>query len=371
MKVLLVLGPAEVAGIQRHVAAFVPTLVRRNDVTVVFLFEDGPAARQIREAGATVYVLGGRNGHSVKMGVGFARLLRRVRPEVVHFHETHLVPLVVCRVLGVKAIVATEHCSLANTRALWKTRVLYRLLGGLGARMTAVSSATLDAVADLGGFRGVRDRVVWNCVDIDRLGAAERLTARRNLGLPADAEIVGAVGRLAAQKGWDLFLDVCERAAEARPRLIFVVAGAGPEEDRLRERIAKSKLADGLRFLGFQANGAEVICALDVFILTSLHEELPTTLLESFAVGTPVAGVIPDGGVRELLGLPGAEMACGLREERDAVALAADVIELLGDGGLRERRVKAGRRLVEEHFSGAATARDYVGVYERCCGQNA
>lgn len=363
VRILLVLGPADVAGIQRHVTAFLPVLVRRHEVTVAFLLGAGPAADQMRATGADVRVLEGRSGHDLRAGVSFLKLLRDFRPDVVHFHETHVLALLSCVLSGVRSIVATEHCSLAHSSTPLRARVLFSLLSAAGARLTAVSGSTLAAAAELGGFTGERVGVVWNCVEMNGVPKDGVSGLRAELRVPKEAELVGAVGRLSQQKDWGLFIEVSREVSRRRPAAFFVIVGGGPEAERVRAGVRASGIEERFRVLGARANGADFIAMFDAFLMTSVHEEMPTTLLEALARETPVAGTVPAGGVREVLELPGAAEACRLITSRDPRSIADHVISLLEDQSVARKCAESGRALAKRYFSAESTAAAYEAIY--------
>ena len=89
---------------------------------------------------------------------------------------------------------------------------------------------------------------------------------------------------------------------------------------------------------------------MDVFVLTSKYEQLPTTLLEAFALHVPVAGFLPEGGTSEVLALAQGREAALLNKERDCRKAADAVIRLLSDNALYDNLVREGDRIVHEYF---------------------
>jgi glycosyltransferase involved in cell wall biosynthesis len=154
-----------------------------------------------------------------------------------------------------------------------------------------------------------------------------RAAARRALGLPLGAELVGNAGRLIPDKRFDVFLDSAALIARRRASARFVIAGDGPERGPLQARAAALGLAGRLRWLGWQADLEPFYRALDVLLFNAEHEALPTTPLEAMAHGLPVVASLRRGGLDEVMTGAG----CGLLLDRhDPPRLARLCCAVLG-----------------------------------------
>ena len=172
-------------------------------------------------------------------------------------------------------------------------------------------------------------------------------TLRRELGIPADAPVVGAVARLVRQKR----LDRLVRALAALPAHVHcVVTGEGEERDALERLAAGLGVADRLHLAGFRRDVGDVLDALDLFVVCSDREGMANAMLEAMAFGVPVVSTRvsgadealepdPDGGVPgEIVGFSADDLAAALRR-------------LLADAAARRAMGQAGRRRVAERFS--------------------
>ncbi len=182
------------------------------------------------------------------------------------------------------------------------------------------------ADAELGSM-GVRaDRVRrWDRgVDTSRFDPALRDSA----GLPGEVSVLYA-GRITREKGVDLLADAFLLAHERDPRLHLVLAGGGPEEPLLRER-----LGDRASFLGWLEGSdlARAYASADVFLFPSATDTFGQVILEAQASGLPVVAVAK-GGPLSLI----EHRATGLLRPPDAAALADAVLELAGSPLLRTR----------------------------------
>jgi glycosyltransferase involved in cell wall biosynthesis/predicted metal-dependent phosphoesterase TrpH len=161
-------------------------------------------------------------------------------------------------------------------------------------------------------------------VDIRRFDPRKRVAGL----LPGEVNVLYA-GRLTSEKGVDLLAESFQAAHAVDPRLHLVLAGGGPEESRLRER-----LGDDATFLGWLEGDelARVYASADIFLFASTTDTFGQVILEAQASGLPVVAVA-EGGPTGLI----SDGETGVLRPASAEALAAAVVELAGNRLLRER----------------------------------
>jgi glycosyltransferase involved in cell wall biosynthesis len=140
--------------------------------------------------------------------------------------------------------------------------------------------------------------MIPNGIDVEEFhpsGTSAKEDARKAWGIPADAFVIGGVGRLVPQKNFDLFLEVAALVAASRPEVLFVIAGTGPLEGELKGKAVRLGLSDRVRFLGHVANRTGLYHALDVLMMPSEFEGTPMVLLEAMASGLPIIASAVDG----------------------------------------------------------------------------
>ena len=207
------------------------------------------------------------------------------------------------------------------------------------ARRVVVPSAYLRAIALGWGLSADRTSVVPNPAP-EVPDHPTRDDARAALGVRGFA--LGTAGRLTAQKALDDTLEALSRVPGAQ----LLVLGDGPERERLERQAESLGIADRVRFLG--AGSRDDVLALfravDVALVTSAWENLPHTLLEALAAGTPVVatavGGIPEIVVHEDNGL--------LVPPGDVDAIAGAIERMAGDADLRARLAARAAASVEE-----------------------
>jgi glycosyltransferase involved in cell wall biosynthesis len=168
---------------------------------------------------------------------------------------------------------------------------------------------------------------------------------RRELGIPLEARVVGAVARLARQKRFDRLL----RALATLPDDVHcLLAGEGGERPAIEALTAELGLGSRVHFAGFRRDVADLLGALDVYVVCSDREGMSNAMLEAMASGLPVVSTRVSGADEAL-----APFADGSRPgevvERDD-ELAPALRRLLDDPAARRAMGEAGRRRIAERF---------------------
>jgi glycosyltransferase involved in cell wall biosynthesis len=193
-----------------------------------------------------------------------------------------------------------------------------------------------------------------NCVLLENAIDAEDYTRRQptaeakaRFGFPTAGFLIGAAGRLAAEKAFDLLIRsvhaLVARGLDAR----LVILGEGGERAGLERLAAELGIADRVTLPGWQADVRGYFEAMDVFALSSRREGLPNVLLEAMALEVPVVATRVNGVPRVVQdGRNGFLVEAG-----DAAGLTTALRGLLTNPGLRELFRAAGRRTVETRYS--------------------
>lgn len=306
--------------------------------------------------------------HDLVATVRLWRAMRAGRYDVVHTHSSKagILGRVAARLAGVPVIVHTVHGWSFNNHQPRLVRALYVGLEKLCARFTdaliVVGTPNRDEGLALGVGRRAQYHLIRSGIEIEayRDVRVTREEARRRLGLPEDAFVIGSVGRLTEQKApLDLlaaFLPVA--AAHSRARLVFV--GDGPQRDELEAAVARAGLASRVHLLGLRLDVPEVLRAFDVFALASHWEGLPRVFPQAMAAGLPIVATLVDGAPDAIgQGENGWLVAVG-----DMPAMAGRLQALAADPATARRMGAAGRARVDE-FSARRMVDALEGLYER------
>jgi len=301
------------------------------------------------------------------------RLFRRLKPDIVHTHNPKpgLYGRVAARAAGVPGIVNTVHGLYASPEDRMARRALVYAL----ERAASLCSGA-ELVQNPEDFRvlarlGVpRHKLVLlgNGVDLQRFHPAAdeqaRREARADLGVDADAVVVGTVARLVWQKGFHELFEAAERLRDTHPDVVFVVVG-GSDADKA-DAISSAQLAEATRrgrivFAGSRDHMEHVYPGFDLFVLPSHREGFPRSAMEAAACGLPVVAT-DIRGCRQVVSHGQSGLLVPLH---DPARLAAAIEEVVRDPALRREMGSAGRRKAEAEFDDRIVVTKSLQAYER------
>jgi glycosyltransferase involved in cell wall biosynthesis len=239
------------------------------------------------------------------------------------------------------------------------------------ALLTGCSPELVDRVCAL-GFPAGRSRVIPYGVDVAAFSPdpARRGIWRERLGIPADAQVLLGVGRMATKKGFHVLLEALPALLATHPDLHVILAGGGDRLGEFRQRA--TAWPRRIHFPGGVAHDAlpDLYRAADLFVLPAVHDRagnvdgLPNVILEAMATGLPVVSTAISGIPLAVLdGTTGR-----LVREGDAVALAAALDELLADPGRAAALGALGRERAVAELTWDAVAGRYRAAYLEALG---
>jgi glycosyltransferase involved in cell wall biosynthesis len=282
------------------------------------------------------------------------RLMRRERPQIVHTHtaKAGFVGRIAARFAGVPVVLHTFHGHVFHGYfSPVKTR-LFLLMEQLGARLSTriitISPRLREEIAAYGVTNAANIAVIPLGFDLDPFARQPRGTGdfRRSIGVTAEANLVGAVGRLVPIKNIPLLLQATSIARRQDPQFHLVIVGDGELRQELGAQAEALGLADTITFAGWRRDLPNVYADLDVVVISSDNEGTPASLIEAMATGCPVVatkvGGVPDlitDGVTGLLVPPG-----------DPMALADTLLALFREPEqTRQMAERAQRQVLERH----------------------
>ncbi|MEV6533347.1 glycosyltransferase [Streptomyces sp. NPDC051639] len=269
------------------------------DCDVVTLTNPGAVADGLADDGVRVVDLAMNGNRDLAALPRLTKLIHGGRYDLVHTHlyRACVYGRIAARLAGVKAVVATEHSlgdsQMEGRRLSAGVRALYLASERLGRSTVAVSPTVADRLRRW-GVPGPRIEVVPNGIDVDRFrfDPVLRERTRRRLGLPADAYVVGGVGRLAPGKRFDVLI---RALAQLPPDHWLVLVGGGTEESVLRRTAQRAGVADRVLFTGERPTGGlpgadlpSLTAAMDVLASPSAEEAFGLAVVEAMAAGLPV-----------------------------------------------------------------------------------
>ena len=203
---------------------------------------------------------------------------------------------------------------------------------------------------------------VPNAIDTSEYRRLDSIAAaKERYGLDPQRMIVGAIGRLSREKGFHILIQALKSLAADLPDVELWIIGEGSEIEPLRRLAAELDLADRVKIRGYEPEIAELLHAMDVFVLSSSREGLPNVLLEAMALELPVLAS-KVAGVPRLI----EDRHNGLLVEPNSVSdLAEGLALLISDSKLRESIGKAARRTVVESYGFERRMEAILSIYDR------
>lgn len=330
-------------------------------VTVLCLERKGTLAGTLEELGITVLSLVKPAGlQMAAMRRALRPLLAKLRPDVVHSHQVGVLFYVApaARAVGVPVVVHTEHGKHFGDRA--KIRWLGRFAAWHSDRYFCVSRDIAEAVMRKKITSRRKVAVVPNGIDTAKFGSGgDAATVRREFDIPADAPVIGTVGRLAEIKRQDLLIRAFAKLVAQMPAAHLLLVGEGPLRNDLEHLAAGLGVSGRVRFAGYREDRERLYHAMNVFTLTSRSEGMPLSVLEAWAAGVPVVAACV-GGLPELIDDDVTGVLVG---GADPQQWASELRGMLRDPERSQRIVTAGRRRVEERHSLLSMQRHYESHY--------
>ncbi len=289
-----------------------------------------------------------------------SRVVRRLKPDIVHAHDPHGVAmaalaLAMSTASPAPALVASRRVDFhlkTNSLSRWKHRQVDCFI------------CASDAIRKMLLSDGVPpDRAVTahEGIDVDHVLAAPAVNVHEALWLPHQAPLIGNVAALVPHKGQRYLIEAAHLVVQEVPDARFVIFGEGELREHLERLVHERHLEKHVLLPGFRTDILGCIKGCDLFALSSVTEGLGTSLLDAMACSKAIvatrAGGIPEvveDGVSGLLVPP-----------RDAPALAQAIVALLTDEQRRHRMAAAGFARVGERFTVERMVAETVSVYER------
>lgn len=285
-------------------------------------------------------------------------LLRR--PLIVHCHlfGSNWIAKPLATLLGTRVRVNHDQCNdgLRHDKPL--LRYLDAATNFLSSHICAVSASTRDFLVERERVNPGRVSLVYNGIDLERFKP-------RGPRVKGEAFVVAGVGRLHPQKNFALFLDVAAELLKRGLPMRFMIAGTGPEDEKLRKRAASLGIGKQVQFLGHVKDPASVYAASDVLLMTSKFEGTPLTILEAMASRLPIVAPRLDG-IAEIL-KDGVDAL--LIDSTEPARYADAVATIYRDPELAKRMTEEAERNVRQNFSAESMARAVEGIYERCLAE--
>ena len=335
----------------------------RGHRAVLVAHPDGVLAKRASEGHDLIRLA---PAHEVDFAAGFrfSRVLRDLKPDLVHAHDPHAVSMAAMALSTMKAssrplLVAARRVDFhlkQNAFSRWK----YKLVD-----LMICSSDVILAMAIQDGIAADRGVTVHEGIDVERIESMPAADAHKELWLPPHAPLVGNIAALVPHKGQRFLVEAAPRVVRAMPDTIVLVFGEGPLRQPLQQQIKTLGLESYVRLVGFRPDVLALLKSFDVFVMSSITEGLGTSILDAMAASRPVvataAGGIPEAVEHGVTGL--------VVPPQHPAELADAILALLKDPELRARMGAAGLARARERFTADRMVDATIAAYEAAAGR--
>lgn len=346
------------------------------DVTLASGLDQGPEGELLSRARTTTHLIEvpalTRSVSPLSDARAFGalyRLIRRGRYHIVHTHSSKAGVLGrwAAKAAGTPVIVHTLHSMVFHPYQPFLVNRTWRLVKRACAPATDHYISVADAMTDLAVDAGIAERsrftTIYSGMELEWFLEArvDGRAVRAELGIPADALVVGKIARLFPLKGHNELMDAAPAVVARQPDVRFLLVGDGVLHDGLRRRARDAGISENFVFAGLTPRERipAMLSAMDVLVHTSLREGLARVLPQALAMGVPCVAFDLDGAPEVVIdGETGF-----LTRPGDEVGLADAIVRLLKDPELRSRMGAAGRRFVDPRWRVETMVDDIAQLY--------
>jgi len=358
VRIALIIPTLDRSGAEKQLTLLATRLPRGEFTPHVFgLTRGGPFEAELAAAGVPVTIIGKHWKFDPGAWRRLRRALRQFRPDVIHtwlFAASAYARLAQPRPRP--RVIVSERCvdSWKSGWQLWLDR-------NLAARTDRVVGNS-QSVVDFYRHQGIPAEklcCIPNGVEIPSTAAIDCTAMLHQLGFPEDAFVIGSIGRLAVQKRVRDIIWAVETLRQIRPQIRLVIAGDGPERERLEEFTHSIGCHDHVRFVGHREDAAAWLPLFDAFVLASSFEGQSNSLMEAMAASRAV--IVTD--IPPNLELVTPEETGLVVKTGDSVGIMQQLRRLIDEPELKERLGMAARARMERNFSIDAMVERYAALY--------
>lgn len=355
MRIVEVIDSLRPGGAERMTLDLASALQGRGHVVrLVCLRTSGDWGKLAAEMGIEVAAIEKPEGFSIAALHRMVGLFRRWQPDVVHTHNplVHHYGSLAAKLSGDASVVSTLHGINNISLKPGLRECIYRLMSPFTDQVIAVCGSAYEHFSQSTMIPSYKLARIDNGVPLEPF-----------LNIPVTRSsgefVFGSVGRLVPMKDQSSLIDAFSMIANEHPHSRLEILGDGPLRPVLEQKIAALNLKDRVRLRGYSADVAGFLRGIHTFVLSSVTEGLPLSVLEAMAGGLPIVAT-DVGGMSELV----LKAGCGWLCPPSAPERLAKMLQQAIESGDRERLGTRGRKFVQERYSVSHMTEQYERLFQ-------
>lgn len=331
----------------------------------VILLKKGWLYDQLSQDDIKITIISSQRSWDLSFLYRLIKSCRQQKIDVIHSHFTgaNLYASLAGSILRIPVVVTFHNELILPWWSCSYSKFKHFLIRNFASRIVMVAEFMKKDYVNIAKYPPNKLLTIYNGIDLDRDKVDIDSTAlRKELGLRDDDLLVGHVANLRPPKGHEYLIRAAKLICEILPNVKFLLVGEDNRENLkgdIEKQIYDLNLNENVKLLGYRADVPELLRLIDVFVLPSISEGHPLSVIEAMAASRPIVATNV-GGLPEIVedGLNGY-----LVKSENPSALAEKILVLLKNKNLREQMGKMGRKTVEENFSIKTMIDNYQNLY--------
>lgn len=366
INILHLIYSLEVGGAEKVVRHYAD-IMRKDHIfnpIVCVIRKRGPIAEEITSLGVRVVDI--RSSHMFGSMLKLIKLILEEDIKIIHAHNPvpNIIGVPAGILTGMRKVIRTEHNIFYDGRVSKFYPILNVLLGLYNYRIIAVSDMVRGSHLKKDPFSKKKYITIYNGIKAHLNGAGDKSHYYHTFGIQEGSKVVGIIASFTKQKGHQYFIEMAEILAGEFNRLSFIIIGGGPLRPEIERMIKAKGLNSRMTMAGIRNDIPALLEFMDIFVLSSLWEGFPMTIIEAMAAGKPI--VVTDvGGNREAIvnGVTGY-----LVPPADPKALANAIRRMLTNESLAKSLGMEARRKFEKEFLAEKMVEKTREIYKAALG---
>jgi glycosyltransferase involved in cell wall biosynthesis len=358
-KILFVIDNIEFGGGERGFAQLINGLPEdRYEISVACL-PGGLFEEKIEKNKAKVIPLDLRNRFNPGNILRLANIVKREGVDIIHSQGSRadFYSRIVAKLATVPVLISTIQMPVEGYDVTPLKRLIYVVLDRFSERFVdefiVVSEKLRKILIYKHKINPEKVITIYNGIEVDEYKPnveefrSQESQVRMEFALARDVPVIGAIGRLVWQKGFEYLIEAVPEVSKEYPDAKFLIVGEGPLKSKLKVKSEKLRVEDKVIFTGFRTDIKDILSAIDILVIPSLLEGFPMITLEAMAMEKPIIATNIDGITEQITdGTNGI-----LIPPKDPSAIAQAIIRLINDRESGRKLGLAARKKVEQEFS--------------------